>query len=243
MKLNLCIDKGNTRVKVSLFHGTRHLETHFAPSLTGMDFSEVLHGRVADAAIYCGVAGNDAEIMGYLQKHAHRVLNVRDAVLPIAVTYSTPQSLGSDRIAAAVGARTLFPEGHLLVVDAGSALTIDLVDETGFAGGLISPGVRMRLRALHEFTGRLPLVEPDGSAPFVGDSTETCIRSGVLLGVAAEIDAAAERNRPDGKEIKVVMTGGDAVLLQTYVKNEVIVEEHLLAKGLNRILLENEHIS
>ena len=167
MKFYLCIDRGNSRTKVSLFRDNELLETVCSSALNQVDFSVLLGGRVADAAIFSGVAGDDSEAYGLLADKAARIVNVKEVkALPIRVDYKSPETLGSDRIATAVGAADAFPGRNVLVVDAGSALTIDLVTGDGaFVGGRISPGMMMRFRALHQLTGRLPMATADGDIP------------------------------------------------------------------------------
>lgn len=158
---------------------------------------------------------------------------------PLKIEYATPHTLGSDRIAAAVGAWNQKPGHNMLVIDAGSAITIDFVDRQGrYKGGNIAPGIKMRLKALHEFTGRLPMVETDGDTPTIGYDTETAIRSGVINGICHEIDGYINEFKEKFGDVLVFLTGGDEKNLKNRIKNRIFADKYLVAKGLNRILLD-----
>ena len=134
---------------------------------------------------------------------------------PLKIKYGTPGTLGPDRIAAAVGAWGEAPGRNILVIDAGSAITYDIVDNKGnFLGGNIAPGIKMRLRSLHEFTDRLPMVVKDGDIPFIGYDTETAIRSGVITGICHEIEGYIRAAREKFGEVFVFLSGGDGILLK-----------------------------
>ena len=162
---------------------------------------------------------------------------------PLKIDYNTPQTLGSDRLAAAVGAWNEKPGSNLLVIDAGSAITIDFVERTGiYRGGNIAPGIRMRLRALHEYTGRLPLVEKEGETPLLGKETETAIRSGVIRGICHEIEGYISEISQRFGDVYVFLTGGDEISLKNNIKSRIFADKFLVAKGLNRILNEYDNI-
>lgn len=157
---------------------------------------------------------------------------------PLKVEYSTPHTLGSDRIAAAVGAWNERPGNNMLIIDAGSAITVDFVDRNGtYKGGNISPGIKMRLKALHEYTGRLPMIDKDGDTPLFGHDTETAIRSGVIRGICHEIDGYIDEIKEKFGDVLVFLTGGDEKTLKNSIKNRIFADKYLVAKGLNRILL------
>lgn len=162
---------------------------------------------------------------------------------PLKIKYGTPGTLGPDRIAAAVGAWGEAPGRNILVIDAGSAITYDIVDNKGnFLGGNIAPGIKMRLRSLHEFTDRLPMVVKDGDIPFIGYDTETAIRSGVITGICHEIEGYIRAAREKFGEVFVFLTGGDGISLKNNIKSSIFADKFLVAKGLNRILLKYDNI-
>jgi type III pantothenate kinase len=166
--------------------------------------------------------------------------------MPIRLGYHTPQTLGRDRIATAVGAWTIAQRldnaSDVLVIDAGTAITYDLVTMDGcFVGGNIAPGLGLRFKSLHEHTGQLPLVEADGDTPVVGYDTPTAIRSGVCLGLQGEIKSYIHDLKLSHPRLMVFITGGDGKLLHARLGDEsVIYYEHLAAEGLNRIHLYNQ---
>ena len=159
--------------------------------------------------------------------------------LPLEINYRTPHTLGSDRIAAAVGAWNEAPGRNMLVIDAGSAITIDFIGKDGkYNGGNIAPGIKMRLKALHEYTSRLPMVEKDGDTPTIGYDTETAIRSGVINGICHEIEGYINEFKQKYCDVLVFLTGGDEKPLKNRMKSCIFADKYLVAKGLNRILLD-----
>ena len=160
--------------------------------------------------------------------------------LPIENCYQTKDTLGNDRLAAAVGAFDLHPNVNTLVIDAGTAITYDLINEKNqYLGGSISPGVEMRFRALHHFTNRLPLVYGSNKNKLYGATTEEAIRSGVQNGVVFEVDKAIDTFKEFYNNLKVIITGGNAEFFDKKLKNSFFVNFNLIAIGLNRILEYN----
>ena len=156
--------------------------------------------------------------------------------LPITIDYKTPETLGRDRIAAAVGARSLLPETNVLIIDMGTAITIDFIDNQGvYHGGIISPGATMRGRAMNQFTGCLPLVDLPANAELTGKSTEEALQFGILNGIRFEIDGYISRYMHLYEGLQVIVTGGDAELID-HKRVSIIFEPDLVAIGLNGIL-------
>jgi type III pantothenate kinase len=241
MSFNLTIDQGNSSAKMALWDGDRMAARAVVGRLTAGAVGAFVGGRPVARAIYCSVAGDGAEVLEALRGAGVGVLALdADTPLPITVDYLTPSTLGRDRVAAAVGAWSLYGGDDILVVDLGTAITYDAVTASGhYAGGNIAPGVGMRLEALHRFTARLPLVEAEGAVEPWGRTTATALRSGAIGGVAGEI----ERYRSMlGDGCRVTLTGGDARLVAPWLGFEPVIDPHLVDKGLNRILLYNEDI-
>lgn len=160
--------------------------------------------------------------------------------LPLKLVYETPETLGADRIAAACGAWQLSKGNNVLIIVAGTCITYNLIDSGGtFHGGAISPGIHMRLQAMHSFTGKLPLVSVEGHSPFVGKSTETSLRSGAVNGTIAELEGMIFRYSQEFPQLKVMITGGDAQVLAEGLKNGIFARPELIAQGLNTILNYN----
>ena len=238
MELSLTIDQGNSSAKVSLFSESELLRSCRFRSLTGDDIDKVLSGYPVARAIYSSVVGNDREIEALLAAKGVRTYMLDEHLpMPLTIDYATPSTLGHDRIAAAVGALTLAPGRNCLVVDAGTAVTYDYVSaDRHFKGGNIAPGLTMRLKALAVNCAQLPHVPVEGDTPTFGYDTQTAIRSGVVLGMVAEMKYLAAAI-PDPV---VVITGGDSEMLKSQLGVDVIVDKDLVAKGLNRILEYNE---
>ena len=164
-----------------------------------------------------------------------------DTPIPIANRYRTPETLGSDRLAAVVGASSLKPGKDLLIIDAGTCITYEVIDARGnYWGGNIAPGMQMRLKALHEFTARLPLVEAEGDVPGMGYNTETAIRSGVLRGMKYEIEGYIKSMRAKFPHLLVFLTGGDHINFDPGIKNIIFSDRFIVPRGLNKILDYNE---
>ena len=160
--------------------------------------------------------------------------------LPIENLYETPETLGKDRIAAAVGANELFPDRNLLVIDAGTAITYDLVSEKNqFIGGNISPGLEMRFKALNQFTGKLPLVNYSDDFEHIGKNTTDAIRAGVQNGVLFEMEQNIEYFNENYQNLHIIMTGGDSNFFDKKLNYSIFVNFNLTLIGLNRILEHN----
>ncbi|MBR6283095.1 MAG: type III pantothenate kinase [Muribaculaceae bacterium] len=240
MATHLCIDCGNTRVKATLVEGGHVAARAVATLDDWAAVSALVTSRRVDAALLVSTTDGDAALVDALSAQLPCSLERLTAAraLPLQVAYRTPHTLGPDRIATAVGAWGEYTGCNLLVVDAGTAITIDVVLAQGtLLGGSISPGVAMRLRAMHEHTSRLPMVEADGEVPLVPYDTTTALRSGAVLGAAAEVDAQAQRLKATLGQLQVVITGGDAELLMPHLLTNGVAHEHdLLAKGADLIL-------
>jgi type III pantothenate kinase len=157
--------------------------------------------------------------------------------VPVTIDYNTPDSLGKDRIAGVVGAHTIYPGSDVLVIDLGTAITIDFVDAEGnYRGGNISPGLRIRFRALNEFTDLLPLEKPSADFPETGKDTGEAIISGVQQGIVYELQGYIQAHQKKHPGLKTVLTGGDANFFANQLKNDIFVDQNLIFKGLERIL-------
>ena len=245
MKGNLTIDNGNTSVKVAFFIGTELVATNRFMRRDVRLLDRFISTYKPDSAIMCSTASSEASkrVEELIGQRCRRVLDLtHETPMPISLGYRTPQTLGRDRIATAVGAWSIAKGGDVLVIDAGTAITYDLVTADGcFVGGNIAPGLRLRFKSLHEHTGRLPLVDAEGETPVMGYDTLTAIRSGVMLGLLGEIRSCIATLRQSHPGLTVFLTGGDGKLLHSRLGEEgIIYQEHLAAEGLNRIYLYNE---
>jgi type III pantothenate kinase len=158
--------------------------------------------------------------------------------LPIENLYETTQTLGSDRLAASIGAFTLHPNSNVLTIDAGTCIKYNFVNEQNqFIGGAISPGLSMRLKALHKFTNALPLIDFDENYEnLTGKNTKDSILSGALIGTVCEVESMIQWYQSTYSVLKIVLTGGNANYLCKQLKNRFFADEHLILKGLNAVL-------
>lgn len=245
MSQYLTIDQGNTEAKISLWEDTELVDTVIESRLTPASVADFIAGRPLSGAIYCSVVQNNGPVINKLSHLARCVYRLTASTpLPITVDYRTPATLGTDRIAAAVGAWADFKGRDILVIDAGTAVTYDYVDASGtYRGGNIAPGITMELKALNQFTARLPLVPfPENMAALrdnrFGRDTAEAITLGAVYSVVASI-GYYRSHLP--KDTVVVLGGGCGHHLASLCDFEVHVDEHLVSKGLNRILLYNEN--
>jgi len=156
--------------------------------------------------------------------------------LPITTPVGRPESIGADRLGLVVAAVDLFPEKNNLVIGLGSAITYNFINKYHeFLGGGISPGMEMRFKSLHHFTALLPLVEKDWNFPVVGYDTRTNILSGVILGMAKEIDGTIDAYAEKYGNFNVLLTGGDAPYFVYHLKNKIFADPNLIYKGLYAI--------
>ncbi len=240
--MNLVIDIGNTRTKFSVFNRGEVLTTVPVDEFKSSHI-DILQNQYPELqkAILSSVKKYSEELKETLQNKFMNFIELDEKTpLPIENCYQTKNTLGKDRIAAVVGAFDLYPNQNLLVIDAGTAVTIDFINENGqYLGGNISPGIQMRLKALNQFTDRLPLVEPREWNKLYGTTTEEAILSGVLNGVVFEVDKTIDTFKEFYKNLKVIITGGDTEFFDKKLKNSFFVNFNLLALGLNRILEYN----
>ncbi|MEF9923059.1 MAG: type III pantothenate kinase [Muribaculaceae bacterium] len=241
MKLNIAIDQGNTATKVSLFDGLTLVSNKKYKALNISDIEQLLSENEIGVAIYSSVQKRNEEIENLLHERLDKCLILSyKTPMPMTIDYATPHTLGNDRIAAAVGALCEMPEKNVLIIDAGTAVTLDLLNKKGhFVGGNITPGLRTRFESLHNFTDKLPLIDEDGDIPLIGYDTSTAIRAGVVNGLVSEIEGYIDCVTKEIGDLTVFMTGGDSQFLAKRIKSPIFGDENLLSKGLNRILLYN----
>ncbi len=238
MGLKLTIDRGNSASKAVVWDNDTIVACESYPTVTVDEITALRRRFPFDAAVFCSVA-DSGDIVGALKAIGMEPLEFNGMTpSPLTVDYSTPETLGADRLAAAVGAWTLFPGHDILIADIGTAATYDTVSALRhYRGGNIAPGVGMRLRALNAFTARLPLVKSTGETPLWGHSTETAIRAGAVNGVIAEIEFYRRRA---GNDTRVVITGGWGEEIARRLDFEATYDRNLVNRGLNCILRYNE---
>jgi len=188
-------------------------------------------------AIVSSVGKGDRVALGWLAAHTRLVRFTHDCQLPITLKYATPDTLGTDRIANAVGANVLYPHCNVLSIMAGTCLVADFVNADGeYLGGSISPGLRMRFQALVHYTAKLPYIKPESIDFLIGDTTQKSILSGVINGMSAEIEGLIDRYSQSFESLIVLFSGGDAKLLQNSIKKRIFAAQNPILLGLYKIL-------
>ena len=243
--MNLCIDQGNSRTKVALMTDEGKMLNHFIYKQFSSEEVERLFDLydITDSII-SSVVDVEAAVINVLHRRSqHFVLFDHHTPVPIINRYDTPQTLGQDRLAAAVGAKSLCPEENLLIIDVGSAITYDFVSATGeYMGGNIAPGLKMRFTMLQRMTKKLPLVEVDENEliPLFGKNTRDAIAAGVVRGVAYEVKGYIRTLKERMPHMKTFLTGGNAPYVLKNVHMDIQYEKHLVLMGLNTILIFNK---
>lgn len=246
MALRLCIDVGNTRTKVGEFEDDELLRVHTFSNEEVLKNSKMLDEMELEAVILSSVNQKVSKSLDLNNKKFFTLELSHATPLPIKTLYLTPETLGKDRIALAVGAYKTFPRTNVLVIDAGTCITYDFINREGvFLGGAISPGIQMRLKSMHFGTDSLPMIQWDPKSKALpelnGNSTISSMLSGVVNGVNGEMTSFIvkySKNRPD---LRVILSGGDADFFEKELKNGIFADPNLVLKGLNEILRYNLH--
>lgn len=236
----LCIDFGNTRLKCAIFEDDTLQVTDIMPN-DGMEMVRGLLDRYnPQKAILSSVINHNPEIEFLLAEHClfHKLSH--ETKLPLTVPVGKPETMGADRLALAAAAVHFFPGKNNLVIGLGSAITYNFINQYAeFLGGSISPGMEMRFRSLHEYTAKLPLIKKDWNFPLIGYDTRTNILSGVVLGMAKEIDGIIDAYAEKYGNFNVVLTGGDNSYFAGHLKNRIFADSEFLFKGLYAISESN----
>jgi len=236
--VNLVIDTGNTLTKLALYQGREMLAFSSFEGVHPRQFIQFCESNVlVENAIISSVKEYPAEIDEYLRAQFNTIIFNHTTPVPVINKYNTPETLGKDRLAGVVGAMQQMPASDVLVIDAGTAITYDIVTASGeYLGGAISPEITMRYKALHTFTNRLPLLDYNDDAQLIGYDTSSCIHSGVLNGAAAEMEGIIQQYRQIYPGLRIILTGGDQNYFDKRLKIKTFAAPNLVLEGLNLIL-------
>ncbi|HAF31050.1 MAG TPA: type III pantothenate kinase [Bacteroidales bacterium] len=239
--MNLIIDVGNTRIKTAVFYNSKLIHTE---SITKESFDsdviEIIKKYQCSNAIISSVGSLKKAQIAKLHAEINLIELNYNTKVPFLNKYTTPKTLGVDRIALVSSAISKYTNKNVLIIDAGTCITYDYINNEGiYYGGAISPGLQMRYKALNFFTEKLPLLEVSEKFELVGNSTETSIHSGVINGVINEIDGIINQYRKKNTDLTVVLTGGDVNFLSNRLKNGIFANPNFLLEGLNTILTYN----
>lgn len=239
----LLADIGNTRIKTACVERGQ-LQHQFSIAVNrSADLPDLL--KACPPAVRCWIAAvRDVPKAFYQALPTSCVMAhlTAQTPLPFRISYDSPETLGSDRIAAVAAAYGRFPKTNVLVIDMGSCITYDLLTAEGvYKGGGISPGIHMRFKAMHHFTGKLPLAEPVRSVQLTGNNTQKSIQSGVMNGVQAEIDGIISQYEDVYEKLTVILGGGDNIYFDKQFKNNIFAVSNLVIEGLQVVSEFNDN--
>ena len=242
--MNLIVEQGNSATKIAVFHQGKMVFSSVYKDFNNSDVIGLLDKYPLKNGILSTVIETKKELISCLDDRLKCFYYFDEYMrLPIDIHYQTPDTLGKDRIAAAVGANFLQPEKDLLIIDAGTAVTYEVVTASGiYLGGNISPGMSTRFQALNLFKSQLPLLSETEDVPFLGSSTETAIIAGVVNGMVLEMDGYIDELRKIYSGLYVFLTGGHSFYFEKRLKNTIFAVLNLVLIGLNRILEYNVEI-
>ncbi|KAB1157138.1 type III pantothenate kinase [Flavobacterium luteum] len=241
----LVIDVGNTRIKAAVFEGNTLLETLFFSNVDFQKNSKTIldsYPKVTDM-IVASVGNRDKDDFLALNAKINVHFVTHETLFPFQNLYETPHTLGIDRMVLAAGAVLQFPKQNRLVIDAGTCITYDFVDnEDRYLGGAIALGIRLRYESLHHYTANLPLlavenVPSNEQQDLIGNSTQQSIHSGVINGVVFEIEGFINEYRKKYPQFIIILTGGDSEFLAKRLKNTIFANSNFLLESLNQIYL------
>lgn len=239
--MNLIIDIGNTNVKFAVFK-ENELVYHLNAKKEGSFelYHQISQNYHIQRAILSATSIVDPKLIEVLCALDFFLTLDASTPIPIKNLYKTPDTLGKDRLAAAVACHKMYNHEACLFIDMGTCITFNYIDEQGaFLGGNISPGIAMRLKAMHTFTDKLPLVDIQVNDDFFAHTTHSAIQNGGVKGAFWEIEAFIQETKAKYSPINVILTGGDAHLFESFTKNEIFVSPFLVLEGLNEILKYN----
>ena len=240
MQTTLCFDFGNTRLKCAVFENADFKELLLLNSDDLAAIRQLIDQYKPDTSILSSVVNHDPEIEHILKSSTKFHKLDYQSKLPFTTPVGKPETIGADRLALVAAAVHLFPGSHNLVIGLGSCITFNFVNKFHeFLGGSISPGLEMRLKAMNQFTAKLPLVKPDWNFPLVGYDTRTNLLSGVILGMSKEIDGIIDEYAARYSNFNALLTGGDMGFFAPHLKKKIFADPHLIYKGLYAISRTN----
>ena len=240
--IRLTVDIGNTNIKAGIFNDVNLQEVFVFDIEKKQELQKIIDTYSPSKSILSNVGFEDMEIEKMLSTQTHFIKLSDQTKLPFSNNYQTPETLGMDRVAAVAGATHFFSNTNCLIIDLGTCITYDFITAGEiYLGGAISPGLQMRLNALHHFTQKLPQLTFKEINEFVGTSTESSILSGVFYGILGEISETIFRYEQRYGAVQVITCGGDSSLFDKHIKRNIFAAPFLVLFGLNKILTINVH--
>ena len=241
--MNLVVDIGNNFFKLGIFENSNLVFSFFDKNdKIDVEIEKIIrsYSKITSALIS---NVSSIKINDILNKLNIKIYELDSTfIFPFKLNYKTPESLGNDRLALAAAATILFPNSNNLVIDAGTCITIDFIDNNNrFIGGSISPGVKMRYDSLNHYTANLPLLKNENNFNYPGDSTNASIHAGIIGGVSNEINGFIKQINSRNDKVNVILTGGDAKILSKTLKITIFANQNFILEGLNSILNLNKN--
>jgi type III pantothenate kinase len=236
--MNLCIDIGNTRIKIGIFNDAgKMIHNDAFLTMDAINVKNLISKYKISKAISSSTRKSVSAFEKRVKSHVDLLRLSHKTPIPIKNLYHTPKTLGKDRLAVVIGCTKVYPNTNCLVIDAGTCITYDIITKNKeYLGGNISPGIRMRAEAMDTLTSTLPLVEPVYNIDYIGKSTETAMQNGIVYGTLLEIESLITKIKQDIGEINVIITGGDAPFFADLLKTKIFVHSYLVLEGLNTTL-------
>jgi type III pantothenate kinase len=240
MSTSICFDFGNTRLKAAIFINKDLQKVQVFEQATIENIKALVHEWKPEKTILSSVIHHDKEIETFLAQNSTFHLLGPKTQINFTTPVGKPETIGADRIALIAAAVDQFPNQHNLVISLGSCITYNFVNKHHeFLGGSISPGMQMRFKSMHDLTALLPMVEASSEFPLVGYDTKTNLLSGVILGIAAEIDGIITAYEQKYANFNVLLTGGDICYFAPHLKKRIFADQNLIFKGLYAICEKN----
>lgn len=238
--MQLCIDIGNTRCKYGVFDERSMISYTTSKNLSIRIIRNLCRKFIITNALLATTRKIDWATIGKAKKFIDIEVLDHNTPVPINNLYETPETLGKDRLAGVIGAYAKFKNNAVLVVDIGTCMTMDVIDKEGnYHGGNISPGINLKLKAMHRYTAKLPLVDLIVNKDEIGKTTVKAMQNGAFYGTIGEIDSFIRRTKQKFGDLKVVFTGGDADKFANMLETMIFVLPYLILEGLNEIILNN----
>ncbi len=236
MEITICFDFGNTRLKAAIFNAAEFIKEIVLQDASTITIEQIINEYQPTKSILSSVILHPPEIEALLRSTTQFHKLSYASKLPITTPVGKPETIGADRLALVSASVHLFPKQHNLVIALGSCITYNFINNKHeFLGGSISPGMSMRFRSMNEFTALLPIVKPENNFPLIGYDTKTNLLSGVILGMAKEIDGIIDAYSLKYGNFNVLLTGGDMAFFVPQLKNKIFADPNLIFKGLYAI--------
>jgi type III pantothenate kinase len=240
MNTTLCFDFGNTRLKCAVFNNRDFIQEIVLDEASTPRVEALIEEFKPEKTILSSVINHPETLEDLLKKNSRFHKLSYTSKLPLTTPVGKPETIGADRLAIMAAAVDLYPHQHSLSISLGTCITYNYVNRANeFLGGSISPGMQMRFRAMHEQTALLPLIKASHEFSLVGYDTKTNLLSGVILGMACEIDGIIKAYQEKYENLQVLLTGGDQAFFTPLLKSTIYSDPYLLYRGLYAISEQN----